>query len=396
MRRRSILHVDMDAFFASIAQLDDPRLRGKPVIVGGHSIKRGVVASASYEARAFGVRSAMPLYKAMELCPHALKVTVRMDRYREVNAKLHEIWGRFAPVVEGVGLDEAYLDMTGTEALLGPPEQVAYALRAAILAETHLSASVGTGSSKLLAKIASKAAKPSGVCVVPQGSEIEWLHPRDVGLIPGVGHRTRERLVAMNIRTIGQLAEESLEKLVEDFGAQGADLYLICRGKDPRPVTPGGPPKSMGGEETFDGDSADPVFLRRRLLKIVCELGYRLRKHGMVASTVSAKLRYSKTFETLERSLTLLTSTDDDDLFYETAWTLLKAGWDGKRPLRLVGATLSNLQPNAQLSLFSTGKGRNSTALHQALDKIRGRYGMEAVLRGALVGDRPARGRKKR
>lgn len=388
---RSIMHVDMDAFFASIAQLDNPSLRGKPVIVGGHSIKRGVVASASYEARAFGVRSAMPLYKAVELCPHAIRVTVRMDRYREVNRQLQEIWGRFAPVVEPVGFDEAYLDMTGTEALLGPPEQVAYAIRAAILAETQLSASVGAGSSKLLAKIASKAAKPSGVCVVPQGEEMEWLHPRDVGLIPGVGHRTRERLEALNIRTIGQLADESLEKLIEDFGAQGADLYLIAQGKDPRPVTPGGPPKSIGGEETFDGDSADPVYLRRRLLKIVCELGYRLRKQGLTAATVSTKLRYAKTFETLERSLTLLAASDDDDVFYETAWKLLKAGWDGKRPLRLVGATLSNFQPNAQLTLFSMGKSRNSTALHQALDSIRGRYGLEAVQRGALVGDRRAR-----
>ncbi len=391
---RSIMHVDMDAFFASIAQLDNPSLRGKPVIVGGHSIKRGVVASASYEARAFGVRSAMPLYKAVELCPHAIRVTVRMDRYREVNRQLQEIWGRFAPLVEPVGFDEAYLDMTGTEALLGPPEQVAYAIRAAILAETQLSASVGAGSSKLLAKIASKAAKPSGVCVVPQGEEMEWLHPRDVGLIPGVGHRTRERLEALNIRTIGQLADESLEKLIEDFGAQGADLYLIAQGKDPRPVTPGGPPKSIGGEETFDGDSADPVYLRRRLLKIVCELGYRLRKQGLTAATVSAKLRYAKTFETLERSLTLLAASDDDDVFYETAWKLLKAGWDGKRPLRLVGATLSNFQPNAQLTLFSMGKSRNSTALHQALDNIRGRYGLEAVQRGALVGDRRARKRR--
>jgi len=385
MKRRSILHVDMDAFFASIAQRDHPEYRGKPVIVGGHSTKRGVVASASYEARAFGVRSAMPLSQAYELCPHAIRVPVAMERYREANAQIQAIWERFAPVVEPVSFDEAYLDMTGTEKLLGPVEMVAYALQAAIKCETQLNCSVGGGTSKLLAKIASKAAKPAGICVIPPGNEIAWLHPREVGVIPGVGPRTQERLTRLGIKTIGQLSEVGLQFLTDHFGAQGVDLYSIAQGHDPRPVTPGGPQKTMSGEATFDEDSADPVFLRRTILKIVCELGYRLRRHGFQASTVSAKVRYGKTFETVERSTTLVTPADDDDTFYETAWKLVTTAWDGRRPLRLIGASLSNFKPNTQLPLFPTETKKASPALLNALDKVRDRFGLDTVMRGATV-----------
>lgn len=385
MKTRSILHVDMDAFFASIAQRDNPEWRGKPVIVGGHSSKRGVVSSASYEARAFGVHSAMPLYKAYEYCPQAIRATVEMDKYREVNAQLQEIWARFAPVVEPVSFDEAYLDMSGTETLLGPIGIVAYALQGAIKAETGLNCSVGGGTSKLLAKIASKAAKPMGVCVIAPGNEIAWLHPREIGVIPGVGPQTYARLIRLGICTVGQLSDAGLGYLTSHFGAQGADLYTIAQGKDPRPVTPGGPPKSMGGEETFDKDSADPVFLRRALLKIVCDLGYRLRRHGFLASTISAKIRYGKTFETVERSTTLVAGADDEDTFYEVAWNLVNAAWDGRRPLRLVGATLSNFKPNSQLALFPMGARKTSPALTNALDHLRDRFGTGAVQRGSLL-----------
>ncbi len=386
--KRQILHVDMDAFFASVAQREHPEWRGKPVIVGGHSTKRGVVASASYEARAFGVRSAMPLYKAYELCPHAIRVPVAMEQYREINGQLRGIWERFAPVVEPVGFDEAYLDMTGTERLLGPLEAVAYALRDAIACETGLSASVGGGTSKLLAKVASKAAKPAGVCIVRPGEEEAWLHPRDVGIIPGVGERTQERLRQLGISTVGQLAGVSLAYLTAQFGVQGADLCLVAQGKDPRPVSPAGPPKSIGGEETFDQDSADPVFLRRALLKIACELGYRLRRHDYLAGTISAKVRYAKTFQTVERSVTLALPTQDDEEIYATAWDLVKAGWDGRKPLRLIGASLSNFRPDAQLSLFEGSK-----PLTEALDRLKDRYGTGVIRRGSLTRpDRPGSG----
>ncbi|MBO9542696.1 DNA polymerase IV [bacterium] len=400
MKQRSILHVDMDAFFASIAQRDYPEYRGKPVIIGGHSTKRGVVASASYEARAFGVRSAMPLYKAYELCPHATRLPVEMNKYREVNAQLREIWSRFSPVVEPVSFDEAYLDLTGTEALLGPAAGVAEALRAAILKETGLSASVGGGTSKLLAKIASKEAKPAGVYLIPPGEEMAWLSPRDVAIVPGVGERTKERLYSLNIKTIGQLLDVGEAFLTAHFGAQGADLALIAQGQDPRPVSPGGPPKSMGGEETFDVDSTDPVFLRRMILKIACELGYRMRKHGLTAATVTAKVRYGKTFETVERSKTLPVGTDEDDVVYDLAWQLLISAWDGRRPLRLIGASVSNFRPNAQLALFSPvvskgiGASRDPDALYRTMDQLRDRFGQGAVRRGTLLenegSDRPA------
>ncbi|HEY9899845.1 MAG TPA: DNA polymerase IV [Pantanalinema sp.] len=391
MKRRSILHVDMDAFFAAIAQRDYPQYQGKPVIIGGHSIKRGVVASASYEARAFGVYSAMPLYKAYELCPHAVRLPVEMDKYREVNAQLQAIWERFSPVVEPLSFDEAYLDMTGTEALLGPVEQVSHALRKAIKAETGLSASVGGGTSKLLAKVASKAAKPAGVCLIRPGDEEAWLHPRDVSVIPGVGERTKERLYALGIKTVGQLAQVGEAFLKAHFGAQGSDLGLIARGLDPRPVTPGGAPKSMGGEETFDVDSDDPVFLRRMILKIACELGYRMRKHGLTAATVTAKVRYAKTFETVERSTTLPVGTDEDDAVYDTAWKLATSAWDARRPLRLIGASVSNFRPNAQLTLFTSpaakgiGASRDPDALYRVMDGMRDRFGPAALRRGALI-----------
>ncbi len=378
--KKQILHVDMDAFFASVAQRDRPEWRGKPVIVGGHSTKRGVVASASYEARAFGVRSAMPLYKAYELCPQAIRVPVAMEQYREINGQLRGIWERFAPVVEPVGFDEAYLDMTGTERLLGPLESVAYALRDAIACETGLSASVGGGTSKLLAKVASKAAKPAGVCLVRPGEEEAWLHPREVGIIPGVGERMQERLKQLGISTVGQLAGVSPAFLAAHFGQQGADLHQVAHGKDPRPVSPAGPPKSIGGEETFERDSADPVFLRRTLLKISCEIGYRLRKHKLLAGTISAKLRDAKTFQTLERSMTLGTPTQDDEVIYATAWELVQAGWDGRRALRLLGASLSNFRADAQLSLFE-----ESSPLTETLDRLKDRYGTGVIRRGSLT-----------
>ncbi|MNK59562.1 DNA polymerase IV [compost metagenome] len=382
---RQILHVDMDAFFASVAQRDHPEWRGKPVIVGGHSIKRGVVASASYEARAFGVRSAMPLYKAYELCPHAIQVPVSMEKYRVVNQQLRQLWERFAPVVEPLGFEEAYLDMTGTERLLGPLEGVAVALREAIACETGLSASVGGGTSKLLAKVASKAAKPAGVCIVRPGEEEAWLHPRDVGILPGVGRRMQGRLNKLGIMTVGQLAEASPAFLMAHFGEQGVDLLEAAQGKDPRLVSPAGARKSIGGEETFDQDSRDPVFLKRTLLKIACEIGYRLRRHGAQAGTISAKVRYAKTFQTVERSVTLALPTQDDEEIYATAWKLVKAGWDGKQPLRLLGASLSNFKPGAQLRLFET-----ANPLTETLDRLRDRYGMGVIQRGSLtVPDRP-------
>lgn len=382
---RVIAHVDMDAFFAAIAQLDNPWLRGQPVIVGGHSIVRGVVASASYEARQFGVKSAMPLYQAMELCPQAIRVPVAMDRYREVNAQLREVWARYSPDVEPVGFEEAYIDLTGTERLLGPPAKVARSIQEDILCTTKLTGSVGVGSSKLLAKIGSKVNKPHGICLIPAGVEEAWLYPRPVAVIPGVGPRLQQRLALFGIHTIGQLARVPLDRLTQAFGLIGADLYATARGQDPRPVSPACSPKSIGGEETFDVDSADPVFLCKILLRITGEICYRLRQHKFVAATISVKFRYSKNFETVQRSITLPVPTADDDVVYATASDLLLCHWDRLRPLRLVGTTLSNFSSNVQLSLFDNVRSIRKHNLNQALDKLRRRFGVGAIQRALLL-----------
>lgn len=379
---RRILHVDMDAFFASIAQRDNPQLRSKPVIVGGHNTRRGVVASASYEARAFGVRSAMPIYQALERCPHAIVVPVEMDKYREVNHQLQEIWGDFSPLVEPLGFEEAYLDLTGTERLLGPLEEIAHRLKQAIQEETGLSCSVGGATTKLLAKIASKTFKPGGVGVIPKEEELHWLHAKDIAIIPGIGPKSQERLHRLGITTVGQLAQVPLEMLVSYLGPWGAELHAISQGMDPRPITPCGPPKSLGSEQTFEEDILDPAVIRRILLATSDKLAYRLRLQRVLASTLSLKIRYGKSFVTQERSHTLVVPTDQENQIYQCACELLNKTWDQGWALRLVGIRASNLKNAAQLSLFEP---EASNRLSTALDQLRARHGYRVVTRGALV-----------
>jgi DNA polymerase-4 len=388
MAGRVIVHVDMDAFFAAIAQRDDPALRGRPVIVGGHSVNRGVVASASYEARAHGIRSAMPIHRAIELCPHAVRVPVQMETYREVHRELVVIWQSFSPLVESVAFDEAYLDLTGCERLMGPVEGVARRLRERILAVTRLSASVGAGSSKLMAKVASKAAKPAGVLIIPTGDEEAWLHPRPVSLLPGVGPRMQEKLARLGIHTVGQLAHLDWPFLEAHFGEAGLDLHRMARGHDPRPVQPGGPPKSVGGERTFERDSADPVFLRRTLLDLACDVAYRLRRYRLAARTVTVKVRDGKTFQTLERSMTLTVPTQDEDILHGRAWDLLGRAWEGQRALRLVGLSTSGLVHDGQLALFETGGREGKQALLKAIDGLRSRHGAAVVRRAACLSEK--------
>ena len=395
----AILHVDMDAFFASVAQLDHPELAGKPVIVGGHSTQRGVVASASYEARAHGVHSAMPIAQAIALCPHAICVPVAMGRYRQVNRQVRQIWDRFAPVVETAGLDEAYLDITGTEALLGPPKKVESDLRAAILAETNLSASVGGGTSKLVAKMASRACKPAGVLWIEPGTERQWLLGHDVALMPGIGPVTQKRLRAMGVDTIGDLAGFPTDILASRFGVHGVELQAAACGRDTRAVTPAGLAKSISAEETFDADSSDRDFLHRRVLDLSCDVGYRLRQAGLVAATITAKVRLGRGFETIERSVTLPAATQDDDTICRAAWDRVISAWDRSDAVRLLGVRASKLRPSLQLSLFDPAGGpagqesrpvdgipRSLPAgLNEVLDAVRERFGYEAITRGALL-----------
>jgi DNA polymerase-4 len=377
---RTVLHVDMDAFFASVAQLDDPSLRGKPVIVGGHSLRRGVVSACSYETRAFGVRSGMPLFEALTRCPHASLAPVNMARYREVHELLKEIWARHAPVVETASFDEAYLDLTGCEALLGPAVGVATALQADIVESAGLPCSVGVGPNKLLAKVASKRAKPHGVCVVPEGQELEWLAPLAVGQIHGIGPKTVERLARYGLTHVQHLQDLPREELARFLGPGAEHLADLARGIDRRAVEPTGHAKSIGAERTFDADVQDAESLKAILYDLVQEVAYRARRAHVVARTVTVKIRYQG-FETLERERTLPQASDDDGTLSAMAIQLWQEHAEAGRPIRLLGVRLSNFHTVAQLSWLAPAEKEERRQLNAALDKLRARHGLFVVSR---------------
>lgn len=384
-RPRVIMHVDMDAFFASVAQLDDPRLAGKPVIVGGHTLRRGVVASASYEARAFGVRSAMPVYQALAKCPEAIVVPVAMARYREVHQVLREVWGRYSPTVEVASFDEAYLDLTGCEAVVGSPEQAARAMQAEVFKETGLTCSVGIASSKLVAKVASKKNKPRGFCLVPVGEEADWLAPLPIGELHGIGPKTTERLATVGLTRVHQIQAMPDGELERFLGPLGQQLALMARGIDRRAVAPGAPAKSIGAEATFDEDLSAPDRLKAVFFDQVQEVAFRLRRAGLYARTVTVKIRYSD-FETITRARTLSQATDDDQAIAETVLDLWRAHGTPGRPVRLVGVSLSQLSGVAQLSLLAGPQDAERRHLNQALDDLRRRHGLWVVTRATHLG----------
>ena len=377
---RVILHVDMDAFFASVAQRDNPDLRGKPVIVGGHSLKRGVVCSASYEARAMGVRNAMPVSKARELCPNAISVSVDFQAYRLANMALREVWSRYSPSVEVASFDEAYLDLTGCEALLGPPLEVARRLQADIKASTQLPSTVGVGPNKLLAKVASKRGKPAGLCQVPRGQELAWLAPLAVRDLHGIGEATAGRLARLGIVKVGQLQSLDEATIVRALGPGSEYLVRMARGEDDRPLSTSSPAKSIGAERTFDGDLADEQQLVAIFHDLVQEVAYRARKSQVVARTISVKIRYAD-FETFEREKTLPDGVDQDRPIAETALALWRQHATPGRPLRLVGVRLSNFRSGAQLSWLAPER-EQQRQLDGALDALRERHGLYVVSRG--------------
>lgn len=379
---RVILHVDMDAFFASVAQLDDARLRGKPVVVGGHSLRRGVVSSASYEARAFGVRSAMPLYQALERCPKAVVVPADMPRYREIHRQLRAVWGRYSPLVEVASFDEAYLDLTGTEALLGPPREVARALQKAVLDETGLTCSVGVGANKLVAKVASKRYKPHGLCVVPPGDEASWLAGLPLTDLHGLGPKTAAKLHAIGVHRVDQLLAVPEAELTRYMGPLGHHLARMARGEDDRPVTPESPSKSHGAETTFRHDLVEPERLKAVMLDLVQEVAFRLRQDGVLARTVTIKIRYDD-FETITRARTLAEATDDDLALGEAARDLLARHAQPGRPVRLLGVQATSLTTLAQLSWLGAQKREERQRLNQALDRLRDRHGLWVVSRAS-------------
>ena len=384
-----ILHVDMDAFYASVEIRDRPELAGRPVIVGGTG-GRGVVLSASYQARAFGVRSAMPVGRASRLCPRAVFVPPRHRIYATTSKEVMAIFGTITPQVEPLALDEAFLDVSGAIRRLGPPAAIAAHIRAQVRQQQGITCSVGVAPSKFVAKIASARCKPDGLLVVPQAGVLDFLHPLPVAALWGVGERAGEALARLGLRTVGDIAHTPLATLQAELGAaHGAHLAALAWGRDERLVTPRTPEKSIGAEETFGTDIGDPDLIRRELLKLSGRTASGLRAGGYVARTVSVKLRLAS-FKTLTRSRTLSYPTDVAREIYTTACSLFEtSGLDRGARLRLVGVRVSGLVPaagaNTQLTFDDRPVGWREA--EQAVDRIARRFGAGAVRPAALVAD---------
>ena len=388
MTERTILHVDLDAFFAAVEQRDRPELRGKPVIVGGDPAGRGVVSAASYEARKFGVHSAMSLREAVRRCPDGVFLPVDGRRYQQASRDVMAILRRFTPAVEPISIDEAFLDVTGSRQLFGDGRAIAEAVKMAIRDDVGLTASVGVARTKLVAKIASDLRKPDGLVVVEPGDEATFLAPLPISRLWGVGEKTAVALADYGVRTIGDLAAISPDVLVRRFGKHGGSLASRARGVDDDPVHDGDPAKSVGHEHTFDVDTSDREIIERTLLAMSDGVAGRLRSAGVRASTVAVKIRDSS-FRTITRQRTLPEPTDMTDPIFRAAVELARPEVRGIR-VRLLGVTASNLGDREQLGLFPTDDPRLRAAI-EATDNIRRRYGSRAVTRGRLVdADLPA------
>jgi len=380
---RYIAHIDMDAFFASVEQLDHPEWRGRPLAVGDGP--RSVVSAASYEIRTFGVRSAMPVAQAKKLCPHGLFVPVRMWRYKELSRRVMAVLQRFSPLVEQASVDEAYLDVTGVERLFGPPEDLAATMRAEVRRETELTCSVGIAPVRFLAKICSDYNKPDGSTILREHEVRAFLDQLPVQKIPGVGGRTLEILSGLGVRLAGDVLQRPQEFWRSRLGERGLWLFELAQGVDDRPVTPFTPPKSSSAENTFERDTRDPAVLRRWLLLQSERVGADLRAQGVRGRTVTLKATFAD-FRKLTRSRTLPEPVDDTRSIFETALSLLKE-LNPRQDLRLIGVGVSQFgERPRQLSLLEPETpARPRAALDQALDAVRGRFGKAAIVRGDLL-----------
>ncbi|MBU1041024.1 MAG: DNA polymerase IV [Proteobacteria bacterium] len=380
---RYIAHIDMDAFFASVEQLDHPEWRGKPLAVGDGP--RSVVSAASYEIRKFGVRSGIPVAQAKKLCPHGLFVPVRMWRYKEMSRRVMAVLQRFSPLVEQASVDEAYLDATGLERLFGPPEALANTIRAEVFQETELTCSVGIAPVRFLAKIASDYNKPNGQTILHKHEVRAFLDQLPVQKIPGVGGRALETLTGLGVRRAGDVLRHPQDYWRKKLGERGLWLYELAQGRDDRPVTPFTPPKSSSAENTFERDTRDPAVLRRWLLLQSERVGADLRAQGVRGRTVTLKATFAD-FRKLTRSRTLDEPVNDTQSIFETALVLL-GELNPRQDLRLIGVGVSQFgERPRQLSLLTPEKSaRPKGALDQALDAVRGRFGKAAIVRGDLL-----------
>ncbi len=385
---RVILHADLDAFYASVEELDDPSLRGKPVIVGGAKHERGVVSAANYEARKFGVHSALPLRTAGRLCPHGVFVPGRPERYRELSEQVMKIFASLTPLVEPISLDEAFLDVTASTAVFGDGRAMAQRIKDRVRDEVGLVVSVGVATNKLCAKVASDLRKPDALVVVPPGEEAEFLAPLPVGRLWGVGPQARQTLAEYGVATIGQLAAISDGVLRRRFGKHGTDLVARARGLDPSSVIPFQQPKSIGHEHTFDRDTVDPAKLEATLLDLAESVASRLRHHQLAAGAVQLKLRYEG-FETLTRQAPLARQTRESEPLYEGALALLRRTLVAGRGVRLIGVTAIHLSAEQQLTLFDHAD--RGERLAHSLDVVRERFGDTAIVRARLLTEKPRR-----
>ena len=381
---RQIIHVDMDAFYASVEQLDNPDLKGKAVIVGGDTKKRGVVAAASYEARKFGVHSAMPMSQAIRLCPDAIVLSVRMKRYAEIAEQIRAIFQKFTPDMEPISLDEAFLDVTGSIRLFGSAEQIGHDIKNQIKEQLGLIASVGIASNKFLAKLASDLDKPDGFVIVTEENKQKILDPLPVSRIWGIGKVTEKTLKSKGITTIEQLRQTPPDVLRDIFGNQSEDLLLLAQGLDNRQVEPDRETKSISSEQTFAQDIADKDVLMGVLLNQVEDVAQRLRKNNLEARTITLKLRYGD-FRTITRSSTFDRSTNITKVLWDEAMELfLKWHKKSAGALRLLGFGVSGLQEagSGQHQLFSEPDADKQKRLDEAFDKIREKFGYDALRRG--------------
>ncbi|GGJ19985.1 UNVERIFIED_ORG: DNA polymerase-4 [Paenarthrobacter nicotinovorans] len=385
LRRTSILHVDMDAFFVSVELRTRPELRGKPVIVG-FPADRSVVLSASYEARATGVKSAMPMSIAMRRCPSAVVINPRHTLYYEVSAQLMEIFGSITDLVEPLSVDEAFLDVRGAIRRLGAPLDIGHLIRRKVQSELGITASVGIAGTKFVAKIASTRCKPDGILQIDAEDTLSYLHSLPVSALWGVGGKTGEVLARMGIRTVADVAATPLSSLKKVLGASGEHVHRLSMGVDPRPVTPTRIEKSIGAEETFSVDTADDGLLHRELLRLSHRTASRLRSSGMLARTVALKIRYAD-FSTVSRSRTVHTPVDSAQLIYQVAVQLLESLGPRSMSVRLVGVRAEQLEPAGQTSMQLSLDRRddNWRAAEQALDRVSQRFGSKTLLPARLL-----------
>ncbi len=388
IRGKTIIHLDIDAFFPAVEILDNPALKGKAIIVGG-SLKRGVVSSASYEARKFGVHSAQPISRAKRLCPQGIFLPVRMTRYKEISAKVFEIFYRFSPLVEPLSIDEAFIDVTGCQRIFGHPEDIAKKIKSIITHEIGLTVSAGIAPSKFIAKIASDINKPDGLTIVKEDEIKEFLAPLPIDKLWGVGRVTKKTLVQHGIKTIGDLSLLSPKVLQKKLGRHGLDLHRLSLGIDNREVTPGREIKSIGREETFPEDIIDKEAVRKELLSLAVKVSKRMRDKSKEGRTITLKVKYPD-FVQITRSETLPAATDDGAEIFQVACRLLFNKTEaGQRPIRLLGISLSYLRPHGESEqplLFQTDKASfRKKNLNLAIDKINKKFGEEALVPGTLL-----------